>query len=478
MFEPWAAWSLRRRLELIAGFAIGLALVFGGIAIYWAASTEDDQMLDARLEQLGATIGSFVDNGLAPSLQKHAGPQGALKTRPTAALLYRYQVWSRSGALLLRSHEAPADRPLTDLSHFGFQTVHIGSDEYRTFSLPTRDGQSVVQVGESIDERPQQVGLISSYYVACLLLPFGIVFAATRLLLRRTMRSVDTLAGELQQRNPLDVSSLHVERPPEEMLPILKSLDMLFARIGRTLSIERRFTSVAAHEMRTPLAGLRAQAQLACAAHSETESREALGAVIRGVDRASHVLDQLLDLARVEALTQTGEQRLQRVRFNDVYQNLMMDLGPRADAKWIQVSASFEAEYVSGVMFGVFVLMRNLLANAILYSPDHGRIAVASQKVADAVVLTIDDSGKGIPSHERERAFERFNRLGQGNKGEGVGLGLSIVLMVVELHDARIQLLDSPLGGLRAQVRFSEPAGAGASTNRLAEARADVGLMT
>jgi len=131
----------------------------------------------------------------------------------------------------------------------------------------------------------------------------------------------------------------------------------------------------------------------------------------------------------------------------------MDDIGPRMTGKRITCDVRFMVVALEGHHFAVSVLLRNLLANALLYSPVGGRIAVQSEALADTVVLSVDDSGPGIAPHDRERAFERFNRLGQ-TKTEGVGLGLAIVLSVVELHRARIELLDSPLGGLRVQVTF------------------------
>ena len=453
-------WSLRGRLVWIAGFALVTSLAFGGLAMYWAATIQDNQMLDARLEHLGATLLLLVEEELEEE-QAELGPDGIaaslhLKTRPTAALLYRYQVWTSQGALLLRSHEAPQNQPLIPLDRFGFHTVRIAGDEYRVYSLPSKNRDFVIQVAENMEEKWGQVGLITGYYAGFLVIPFGLVFAATWVLLRRSLRSIDTVAGHLAHRNPLDLTPVRVEAPPEEILPILRSVDTLFARIGHALSAERRFTSVAAHELRTPLAGLRAQAQLARTASSDAELQEALKALTLGVDRASYMLDQLLDLARIEGLPKDVEMHIDRVDVSDVYQDVMRDLGPKGAAKKIGFAARFPAETIECHAFAFHLLMRNLLANAILYTPVGGRVEVSSWWRGDAVVLMVDDSGPGIHPHNREAAFERFSRLGQTGP-EGVGLGLSIVLSVVELHHAKISLQDSPLGGLRVQVVWPRP---------------------
>ncbi len=454
MRERISTWSLRARLSLIAALALAASLVFGGLAMYWAASIEEDQIHDARLEHLGATVLAFIEEELEGLDSPHAASHPALKTRPSAALLYRYQVWSRSGALLLRSHEAPPDRPLMDLELRGFHTSHIDGEEYRTFAVPTRNKEYIVQVAENISERWAQTALITFYYVGFLLVPFGLVSIATWLMLRRSLHSIDTMADQLRHRNPLDLTPVQVDSPPRELLPILRAVDTLFARVGQALSVERRFTAVAAHEMRTPLSGLRAHAQLATMAESPQELNDALGSVIVGADRAAYLIDQLLDLARIESLGGDSDVPRQAIRLEDLWHDLAHELAPRAAKKRISLVADFSAPSVAGHGFALSLLLRNLVANAINYTPAGGSVRLSSELRGREVCVCVDDSGPGIAEVERERAFERFNRLGQ-TQIDGVGLGLSIVLSVVELHRAKIQLLASPLGGLRAQVQFA-----------------------
>ncbi len=427
------------------------SLLFGGVAMYWAASIQENQMLDARLEQFGATVLVFTEERLDDIAGGGAVKLPNLKTRASAALLYRYQVWSGHGSLLMRSHEAPADRPIMPIGQFGFATVLIDDEESRAFSLPSKNGQFVIQVAENLGEGWREIGITTSYYVAFLLVPWVLIFATTWLLTGRSLRDIDRMAAQLHQRNPLDLTPIQLEKPPKELLPILASTDALFDRIGTALSAERRFTSLAAHEMRTPLAGLRAQAQLAGSARDESERQQALRALRLGVDRASHMLDQLLDLAHVEALPASVGQDMQPITISDVYQAVMEDLGPKGIEKQLSFSARFLVEEIPGHAFAMFVLLRNLLANAILYAPPGGKVAIGTSRLGEFVAITVDDSGPGIAAADRERAFERFNRLGQ-TKTEGVGLGLSIVLSVIERHEARIRLLDSPLGGLRVEI--------------------------
>lgn len=446
-------WSLLTRLVWIAAGAAVASLIFGGFAMFRAISIENDHMLDARLEQFGATLQALVDETEIDGRRGALIGQSQIRTRPTAALLYRYQVWSRHGRLLMRSHEAPAERPMARLNQLGYSATQIDGEAHRVFSLPSRSGEYVIQVAENLEESWIEIGLTTAYYAVFLVLPFGLVLLATWWLLRRALRAINLVADDLRQRNPLELAPIDVSEPPRELVPILAGLETLFGRMRRALSVERSFTSLAAHEMRTPLAGLRAQAQLLAQEEMSVEQKETVAALLTGVDRSAHMVDQLLDLARVEGLSLSGELSFQPVHVAEVYHAVRRDLVPVMRRRQVSVSAQLGDLTLRCHAFALSVLLRNLLANAILYSPVGGRVELRGVPEGDDLVLTIDDSGPGIPPTERDHAFERFNRLGR-SQADGVGIGLSIVLMVVELHGARIQLDQSPLGGLRVQVRF------------------------
>ena len=235
---------------------------------------------------------------------------------------------------------------------------------------------------------------------------------------------------------------------------MVDSINALFERFRKALSVERDFTVIAAHEMRTPLAGLRAQAQLASTlADSPQELSASLRHLMSGIDQASYLLDQLLDLARIDSLAATGGHALNLVNLEEVYRDVMADLGPAAAQRDLALKTRFEVRELLAEELGLHLLMRNLIVNAIRFTPVGGRIEVGSTRGRHAVVLTVDDSGPGIPANRHAEAFQRFNRLGRVD-GHGVGLGLSIVHAVAQAHQAPVRLLESPLGGLRASVRF------------------------
>jgi signal transduction histidine kinase len=278
---------------------------------------------------------------------------------------------------------------------------------------------------------------------------------ATWFLLRRSADALDALVQRLRDVDVKNLQPVSIDQPSQEILPVIREFNSVFQRASQALQTEQRFTAMAAHELRTPLAGIRAQAQLALGSDTDAERQEALQAVISAVRRASHMFDQLFDLTRLDSVgSDLGGQR-QRVVFDAVFLQVMDALDARAQARHMVVHTDWQAPTFYGLEFALFLLLRNLVANAILYGPDGGRIDVSTWREEGCVVLCVDDAGKGIAEADRARAFERFNRLGQRGT-EGVGLGLSIVHMVAELHGGQVALQDSPLGGLRVRVSLPD----------------------
>lgn len=446
--------SLQRRVALVSAVVVGTALVIGAFGMELLESFEHEQMLDARLKHLAGTILHFVDNDPAKTAlvtveqlsQQRAGGKGES--------IYDYQVWATSGSLLQKSPEASTSKPLTSLTKSGFDSVSINGEMHRVFSLPSPGGSVVIQVAEPINERGDDVSMTIGFYLVTLLLPFGFSMGATWLLLRRSFHVLNSLAVRMNQHPGPEVGPLTTEVTPKEFAPVVQAVNSLLHRTGQSFVAQQRFISMAAHEIRTPWAGVRAQAQAACNAQSQEEIQIALQSIVQGVDRASHVFDQLCDLTRVQTMQKNITSSFQRVQLAVIYRQVLEDLGNKAAANGISIVAQLPDEDIQGLDFAIYLLLRNLIANAILYTPEGGQIEVAVKRKGQEVILTVDDSGKGIPADARSRAFEPFNRLGRQGP-DGVGLGLFIVAQIVDVHRAEIQLLDSPLGGLRVQVIFN-----------------------
>ena len=446
-------WSLRTRLLLIAGIASLATLLAGGGAMYWAAAKEDDRLLDSRLQDLARTVLSFSEHEITEIIGEGRTEMVHTETAATLGSRYRYQIWTRHGTLLLHSYLASSGQPMMPLRQLGFSTQKFDDDEFRVFAMAGNGGEMVIQVAECLDERESPIGVVSLYFLAFLVLPISLIFAITWWMLRRSLRSIDSSAAQLSARSPIDLTPVVTDNPPVELRPMINSINSLFERINRTLSLERGFTAVAAHELRTPLAGLRAQAQIAATASSPEELAQSLALVMSGVDRASRLLDQLLDLARMESAASEAERHRKSVDVTHMFETVLADLGALVHRRQLRIESEFQEPRIVAMELGMLLLLRNLLGNAFRYTPDGGRVVISTQREGAEIALTIDDSGPGIPADSRERVFERFERLG-ARGGDGVGLGMSIVQSVVVAHHAIIRLLESPLGGLRVQVRF------------------------
>jgi two-component system OmpR family sensor kinase/two-component system sensor histidine kinase QseC len=453
MPESAKPWSLKTRVALISTVALCTGLLLGSVGMFIADLVEDDNIVDEQVELIAKNILRSGEDGRAQRVAVGLSPYLPSADDPPETGLHRYQVWLNDGSRLLKSHSASQIQPMLPLNVSGLSHIKIEGMDFCVYAVTSQDQALVVQVAIISPHRMLQIAFLLGLYIACVLLPFALILGVNRWLLKRSFDPLDVMADNLLHRGPYDVTPMAIDNPPKEMLPIVNALDSHFRRVGRAMSAEHRFTSVAAHEIRTPLAGIRAQAQVASAATDPLEIKESLKSVMQGVDRAARVIEQLIDLNRVESTGEDIEWRNLKVNLPGVYDEVMYELGPKATARKISLNVNFEENQIQGLDFAIYMLMRNLIANAILYCPEGGRIEIKTQRQGANVILTVDDSGSGIPAQKRESAFEKFNRLGKGGS-DGVGLGLSIVAQVVELHRAKIDLLTSPLGGLRAQVVF------------------------
>jgi two-component system sensor histidine kinase QseC len=270
--------------------------------------------------------------------------------------------------------------------------------------------------------------------------------------IHRGLLPLRRLGAALAQRQPQALEPLSATGAPAEVVPMVDALNALFARIARQRETERRFTADAAHELRTPIAAIRAQAQ---AALGETEAgarRHALLSTLEGCDRAARLVDQLLTLSRLEADAAPATQRVELVA---LARQVAADLAPRALAK--RQALALEAPAVAWVQGNetlLAVLLRNLLDNAVRYSPAGARVELRLQAAPGGVDCTIEDSGPGLADAARARLGERFFRVG-GSDESGSGLGWSIAERIAQVHGTRLQAGPSAaLGGLAVSLRL------------------------
>ena len=437
--------SLRRRLLVLLSGTVLLAWTATALFSYFDARHEIGEMLDAQLAQSAGLIAAQLEHEIDDD-RSGTVPRQYKQERKIA-----FQVWDRSDALLLRSASAPETR-LSERDE-GYADAVIDGKRWRIFSRRDESGRYVVQVGERYELRDELAESVAGHLMHPLAVALPVLALLIWFAVGAGLAPLGRLAAEVGRRAPDNLAPLEESRTPREVRPLLGALNTLFARLRALLEQERRFTADAAHELRTPLAAVKTQAQVALGAVDAEERARALAHVVTGTDRAAHLVEQLLMLARLDPQTALAQARPASLR--DLAAECVAAQAPAAAQKNVGVGLAAEDDgLIAGDSTLLAVLLRNLVDNAVRYSPAGGEIEVSIGREDGTVVLRVTDNGPGIPEAERSRVFERFYRvLGSGE--EGSGLGLSIVKRIADLHRASIALAAGPGGrGLKMSVAF------------------------
>jgi signal transduction histidine kinase len=434
-----------------AALATVFAWLTGGAGVLIAAKVESEQTYDEQLADVARMILSFSKHEIEEILADGRSDMVHVETAATLDPRYAYQVWSNKGELLLVSHNAPRT-PFVPLEHRGITDREIDGKDYCVVSLRSSDGAMLIQVAEDESMRGILTPSLDLMLLVFFLASTGVLLLFNRWLFGRAMLSIDQSAQQLTNRSPQDLRPVQSDDPPREIQPLLNAVNTLFGRIERTLDSERHFTAAAAHELRTPLAAVRMQAQVAERARSPEEARAALRALADCVDRASRMVDQLLTLAHVESVI-PGCNAFAPVRLDRVADQVVLDLKHVLESNRMEVDLQLDEATVPGIEFGISALIRNLVDNAAQHGASGRHVALRVAAAPNQGVLVVEDAGPGIPDEERAHVFERFYRMA-ASETEGCGVGMSIVQCVADAHGARLTLDRSPLGGLRVTVAF------------------------
>jgi two-component system sensor histidine kinase QseC len=430
--------SLRRRLLAVLIATTALGWLATGLVGYLDARHEAHELFDAHLAQTASLLATQasaeteeVDTEHVALLHRHS--------RKTA-----FQIWEHGRELRLHSANAPNAR-LSELDE-GFSDVTHAGIAWRVFSAWDAGHEYLVQVAERQDTRDEIAGAMARSLALSLLGVLPLLAIALWLAVTHGLRPLDRLTRELAQREPGRLVPLHAEDAPVEVRPLVAELNGLFARIEEVLGRERRFTADAAHELRTPLAALRTQAQLARAARSESVREEALDGILAGTDRATRLVEQLLTLARLES--GAADSAAQPLELRELVRAEIAAVAPRALAGGIDVEFEGAAAVtVTGYAGLLSVLARNLLDNAVRYTPQGGRLRVLVDASGGSARLRVCNSGAVVAPEDISRLGERFYRVA-GNPAPGSGLGLSIVMRIAEQHGGTVAISAGEDGGL------------------------------
>jgi len=326
--------------------------------------------------------------------------------------------------------------------------------------MPADQDHIVVVVAETLNKRHT----LASEILLGMLLPELLLVGLIGLLIwhgvARGLRPLVDLQAEIANRSHRDLSPLPVQNAPGEVRALVGSMNLLLSRLSDALAAQQRFIADAAHQLRTPLAGLRTQTELALRQNDAEQVRRTLRQIDTATTRTTHMVNQLLALARAEP----GANRLytpQSLDLGTLARLTTMEWVPRALER--NIDLGFESRTMPAMIEGDPILLKellgNLLDNAIRYTPAGGQVTVEVTTTAEASVLSVEDDGPGIPAKERERVFERFHRL-LGNGADGCGLGLAIVREIALGHGATIELTEGAGGkGTRITVQFPSHSG-------------------
>ncbi len=446
MAEPGRRRSIRR--ELLIALLASVIVTWGATTVvsYVDAKHEVDELLDAHLAQSASLLIAQAGRELDEIDVEHSPPLHPYERRVA------FQLWEHGSVLRLHSANAPNSR--LSPKDEGFSDAVADGVQWRVFSAWDAQHGFLVQIGERSRVRAEIAATIAKNMLA----PLVIALPALALLLwlgvNRAMRPVRLLNEEIANRAPDNLASIELSQAPAEVAPLVANLNRLFARVQASVDNERRFTADAAHELRTPLAALRAQAQVARGSTHDAEREHALTSVIAGCDRASHVVEQLLTLARLEPDTFHAQREACDLRA--VARAALADVAPDALAANIDVELEpGPPARIAGDPRLLEMLVRNIVDNAVRYSPPSTLVRVAVGENASEAFVTVTDQGPGVAADARATLGQRFHRLA-GTQPSGTGLGLSIARRIAELHRARIRFDDGEGGrGLRVTVSLA-----------------------
>ena len=432
--------SIRLRLLLaLLALLVVAALVMGALT-YRSVLGEAEALFDYQLRQMAL---SLRDQGEIPATP---GPFS------DEQLDFVVQIWTVDGRSIYasRQHSTLPARAL-----LGLADITVDGNTWRTYGVATRD--RVIQVAQPRQIRRRLAAdaalrAVAPLLVIAPLLALGLWWMAALLFapLRR-------LAAELRRRDDRSTQALPTAGLPDEVAPLVNSLNALLQRLGTSLELQRAFVSDAAHELRSPLTALKLQLQLLQRAPDDAARADAVAALGSGLERAARLVEQLLALARNEPGAPAAAPV--EVDLTEIVRQALADSVPLARQRGSEIELQADAPVaLRGDPVGLAVLARNLADNALRYSPPGARVVLRVGDDAGRPLLQVDDSGPGIPADERERVFDRFYRRASGET-QGSGLGLAIVRSVAQLHGAAVELDSSPLGGLQVRVRFPGPTG-------------------
>jgi two-component system sensor histidine kinase QseC len=421
-----------------------------------------DELLDGRLAQSARTLQVLIEHAGIDSLRGDAGPGIRVPSEPAHASAMKrhgythepevgFQVFDKAGRVVLATTNL-AVLPPPQPGDADFRDVRQGGYNWRVFTLADQVDGVVIRTGERYDSRQEITQALWFDHGLSLLLGLPLLALLVGWAVKRGLRPLEALTRALASRELGSRAPIVLERTPLELQPVLGALNDRLQRLADALEREQRFSADVAHELRTPLASTMINLESAQATTDPTEAAASLTSAQHVVAALARRIEQLLALARLESGAASGQYAA--VDLVAIAVDVIEELAPVIAEGGVELSfvRSSEQVIVQGYEAALAALLRNLVENAMRHVPAGGQVQLSIEQGMQDVVLDVIDDGPGIPPEHRAQVFTRFHREAS-SRGEGYGLGLSIVQRAAELHRATIELLDSPFGnGLRVRV--------------------------
>ena len=429
-------WSLRRTLLTVL-LALTLALWGSSAAIvYFEAQQESQELFDQSLGETAHLLFSLVEN----EVREHGLDKPIalpMKGHPNPHHYLLFQVRDARQRVLYRNDGA-SSAPLPRIAPDGLSWTRIDGRLWRLYVLWSTDRRLELIVAEPTSHRDD---ISSRFFYRIAVFGVLLVLLATVAIwwsINRVFRALQDSAGEVAARTPNDLAAVSLDGMPSEVHPLLLAINRLFGRVRRTMEYEHRFTADAAHELRTPLAAIKTNLQVLQRARSEQERDEFIAGLSASVERATRLVDQLLLLAQLDPQAEAA-QALEPMDLAAVIAEKAPQWQASGNAQQLELVVALAPAPCAAQYDSMRMLIRNLVDNALRYTPAPGRIVVSCGQRDGRSFVRVADSGPGIPPDMQERVFERFFRLA-GGQLPGSGLGLSIVRRIADRHGAQIEL--------------------------------------
>ncbi|GJM07655.1 MAG: two-component sensor histidine kinase [marine bacterium B5-7] len=461
--------SIRKFLLINLLLSVTVVIIATALGNYYLAQRDVQRHIDSLLSQTAFAFQALINDDL--TTRNVDKLQIALNSIPEEIRQFshvnddkrvkeysnglQFQVWSNQGKLLLHSPGAPTAALSNGIDGYTIKRLQgVPWRVFTTYSMPT--GLSIV-VAERFNSHATLGHHITDDFIMIITITYPLLGFLIWIIIGRGLGSLNRVTREIANRAPSYLKAVDVQSVPIEIKPLVQELNNLLLRLRETLDREKRFSGDAAHELRTPLAALKTHVQVAMQSDDPQASKESLKKAMRGADRCTHIIAQLLTLSRLVPEANRGHD-MSHVNLECVAKEVIAELVPVALDKNIELELCAEKlkSLINGNPISLSILIRNLVDNAIRYTPEDGLVRIMLFDAANDVILRVQDNGPGIAPDLRARVFERFYRV-LGNASPGSGLGLAIVQQIANLHGASVRLNEPESGtGLVIDVRFAK----------------------